>query len=491
MTFNLATILTESAVSYPDKPVAFHDGKTLSYAELDAASHRVAGGLLAEGLTRGDRVAVQMANGFDFLVAYFAILKAGLVMVPVNPLLKAAELGHILSDCGAVALVTQSFWLREARAAGHAARIYVAGEESFERLAQAPSINDSAATAADDTALIIYTSGTTGKPKGAELSHFQLFLNCTIAAETFGVQADDVSLAALPFFHIYGLSSVINCAIRNGSTLAILSRFEPQAALDVAAAHMVSVLAGVPTMYHALWLADVGDRDLSRLRLASCGGSSMPEALLRGFEEKFGVVILEGYGLSETGSTATMNHSVQERRIGSIGKPIWGVEARLVDPATGAACADGEIGEIWLRGHIVMKGYFGNRAATAEAIQDGWLRTGDLAHRDGDGFLYVVDRIKDLIIRGGYNVYPREVEEVLYGHPDIAEAAVIGRPDERLGEEVVAVVSARPGHTIDPEALIAHCREHLALYKCPREVRVMDALPKSDTGKLLKRELRK
>jgi long-chain acyl-CoA synthetase len=188
------------------------------------------------------------------------------------------------------------------------------------------------ATAADDTALIIYTSGTTGKPKGAELSHFQLFLNCTIAAETFGVQADDVSLAALPFFHIYGLSSVINCAIRNGSTLAILSRFEPQAALDVAAAHMVSVLAGVPTMYHALWLADVGDRDLSRLRLASCGGSSMPEALLRGFEEKFGVVILEGYGLSETGSTATMNHSVQERRIGSIGKPIWGVEARLVDP---------------------------------------------------------------------------------------------------------------------------------------------------------------
>jgi long-chain acyl-CoA synthetase len=467
MTFNLATILTESALSHPDRPVAFHDGATLTYGELDAASSGVAGGLLAGGLSRGDRVAVQMVNGFEFLFAYFGILKAGLVMVPINPLLKAGELEHILTDCGA------GLTLRGAD------------------LPEGPPVKEIAATAAEDTALIIYTSGTTGKPKGAELSHFQLFLNCTIAADTFGVEPGDVCLAALPFFHIYGLSGVINCAIRYGSTLAVVGRFEPQAVLDVVAAHKVSVLAGVPTMYHALWLADVGDRDLSRLRLASCGGSSMPEALLRGFEEKFGVVILEGYGLSETGSTATMNHSVQERRIGSIGKPIWGVEARLVDPATGAECATGAIGEIWLRGHIVMKGYFGNPEASAEAIQDGWLRTGDLARRDADGFLYVVDRIKDLIIRGGYNVYPREVEEVLYGHPDVAEAAVIGRPDERLGEEVVAVVSARPGHTIDPEALIAHCREHLALYKCPREVRVMDALPKSDTGKLLKRELRK
>ena len=272
--------------------------------------------------------------------------------------------------------------------------------------------------------------------------------------------------------------------------MVLVPRFEPQAALDLIAQHRISVLAGVPTMYHALWTAEVGDRDLSCLRLASSGGASMPEALLNGFEKKFGVVILEGYGMSETGSTATMNRSAAQRKLLSVGKPIWGVQCRIVSPL-GDDMPDGSVGELWLRGHVVMKGYFGNPSATAETIVDGWLRTGDLAYRDPDGFLFLVDRIKDLIIRGGYNVYPREVEEVLYGHPAVAEAAVIGRPDERLGEEVVAVVAPKPGCTIDVDELIAHCRERLALYKCPREVRVLASLPKSDTGKLLKRELRR
>ncbi len=468
MSFNLATILRESAAADPNKVVAFHDDRTLTYAHLDEVSDRVAGALLAEGLRRGDRVGLQLPNCFEFLYAYFGILKAGLVMVPVNPMLTPGESGHLLADSGAARLID------------------TIGDPVL-RGGQPVAM---AQTDADDTAVIIYTSGTTGRPKGAELSHFQLYLNCTIAGETFGVQPQDVSLAALPFFHIYGLSGLLNCAVRYRAGLVIVQRFEPQAAFDLIARHRVSVLAGVPTMYHALWTAEVGGRDLSSLRLASSGGASMPEALMTGFEKKFGVVILEGYGMSETGSTATMNRSATERKLMSVGKPIWGVQARIVGPL-GDDLPDGSVGELWIRGHVVMKGYFGNSSATAETIvEDGWLRTGDLAYRDTEGFLFLVDRIKDLIIRGGYNVYPREVEEVLYAHPAVAEAAVIGRPDDRLGEEVVAVVAAKPGCTIDVDELIAHCRERLALYKCPREVRVLAALPKSDTGKLLKRELR-
>jgi long-chain acyl-CoA synthetase len=468
MTFNLATILGESASAHPRKAVALLDGRTLTYAELDAASDRVAGALLGAGLGAGDRVGVKLPNSFEFLYAYFGILKAGLVMVPINPLLKTAEVGHMMEDSGAALLI----------------------DTVDDPLLRGGSAVPMVHTNADDTAVIIYTSGTTGKPKGAELSHFQLYLNCTIAGEVFGVRPEDVSLAALPFFHIYGLSSLINCAVRYGGAMVLVPRFEPQAVLDLIAEHRVSVLAGVPTMYHALWMAEVGDRDLSCLRLASSGGASMPEALLTGFEKKFGVVILEGYGMSETGSTATMNRSAAERKLLSVGKPIWGVQCRIVSPL-GDDVPDGSVGELWLRGHVVMKGYFGNPLATAETIVDGWLRTGDLAYRDAEGFLFLVDRIKDLIIRGGYNVYPREVEEVLYAHPAVAEAAVIGRADDRLGEEVVAVVAPKAGCTIDVDELIAHCRERLALYKCPREVRVLASLPKSDTGKLLKRELRR
>lgn len=467
MSFNLSAMLRESASAHPSKAVAVLGDSSLTYASLDVLSDRVAASLVAKGLSRGDRVIVQLPNSFEFLYAYFGLMKAGMVMVPVNPAFTESELAHIHSDCGASYTVS------------HVDDPVFSGEGSFTAVE----------TEADDTAVIIYTSGTTGRPKGAELTHFQLYLNCTIGGETFGTQPDDVLLAALPFFHIYGLSSMVNSAVRFGTTLAIVTKFEANHVLDVMARHGVTVTLGVPTMYHALWTAEVGDRDLSRFRLGSCGGSSMPEALLRGFEEKFGVVILEGYGMSETGSTATMNHSVAQRRLLSIGKPIWGVQARVAG-STGEELPDGSIGEIWLRGHVVMKGYFGNPAATAEALRDGWLRTGDLGYRDSDGYLFIVDRIKDLIIRGGYNVYPREVEEVLYGHPAVAEAAVIGQPDERLGEEVVAVVSARPGQSIDPDELIAHCRERLALYKCPREVRVLATLPKSATGKLLKRELR-
>lgn len=344
---------------------------------------------------------------------------------------------------------------------------------------------------ADDTAVIIYTSGTTGRPKGAELSHFQLFMNCTVSSGLFGIEPDDVAMAVLPFFHIYGLSSIINCTVRHGGTMSLVPRFDAQAVVEAMERHGVSVFVGVPTMYQALMQVDTAGRDLARLRVASSGGAAMPEALMKAFEQKFGILILEGYGLSETASTAVMNQGADNRRPLSIGKPIWGVELRIID-ADGKDLPSGaqNVGEILLRGHNVMKGYYRDPEGTAQALRNGWLHTGDLAYRDEDGFVFVVDRIKDLIIRGGYNVYPREVEEVLYAHPSVAEAAVVGRPDERLGEEVVAVVAVRPGAGQDAEALIAHCRENLAGYKCPREILFMAELPKNGSGKLLKRELR-
>ncbi|MEV0719672.1 long-chain fatty acid--CoA ligase [Asanoa sp. NPDC050611] len=485
MSFNLSVILRESARRDPTRTAVIFGDRKVSYAELDEAADRAATGLLRYA-SRGDRVALMLPNRVEFLECYFGILKAGLVAVPMNPLLKAGEAAHILADSGARAVVAGDLSAAAVADAG----VPVLNADRPDYLGAPDPLPWAATTNADDTAVIIYTSGTTGRPKGAELTHFQLYLNCSLSGDRFDTRPDDVSLAVLPFFHVYGLSSVVNVAIRLGGTIVAVPKFDVDLVLDALHRHRVSVLAGVPTMYHALLNADTTGRDLSALRIGSCGGASMPEAVLKGVEEKFGITVLEGYGLSETGSTATMNPSVDDRRVRSIGRPIWGVDVRVAAPGGGAEVPTGEVGELLVRGHVVMKGYHDNPAATAEAIRDGWLHTGDLGYRDADGFLYVVDRIKDLIIRGGFNVYPREVEEVLYGHPAVLEAAVIGRPDERVGEEIVAVVTVRPGADLDTAELIAYCRERLADYKCPREVRVMAALPKSATGKLLKRELR-
>ncbi|HEV2638946.1 MAG TPA: long-chain fatty acid--CoA ligase [Actinocrinis sp.] len=515
MSFNLAVMLRESALAFPDRDCVRIGDHSVTYAQIDERSGRVAAGLLASGLRRGDKVAVQLPNIPAFLEAYFGILKAGLVMVPLNPQLKHAEIAHQLADSQSRAAVTFSMCVPEMTAAAKEIEdlaLYTValpgfdvdsgtpeGYRPFESLLGDGPVpgpggsrsGDIVATMADDTAVIIYTSGTTGRPKGAELTHFQLFMNCTTSSALFGIEPDDISLAVLPFFHIYGLSSVINCAVRHGGTMSLVPRFDAQSVVDAMERHEVSVFVGVPTMYQALMQVDTTGRDLSRLRVASSGGAAMPEALMRAFEEKFGILILEGYGLSETASAAVMNQGANERKPLSIGKPIWGVEMRIV-AADGRDLPPGteNVGEILLRGHNVMKGYYRDPEGTAAALRDGWLHTGDLAYQDEDGFVFIVDRIKDLIIRGGYNVYPREVEEVLYTHPAVAEAAVVGRADERLGEEVVAVVALRPGAEADAEALIAYCRENLAGYKCPREVRFLPELPKNATGKLLKRELR-
>jgi long-chain acyl-CoA synthetase len=306
------------------------------------------------------------------------------------------------------------------------------------------------------------------------------------------VRDDDVVVAVLPLFHVFGLSSVMNVAVRYGGTMTLVPRFDPAKVLEVVQRDRATIFSGVPTMFHALLHhPKVDDYDHSSLRVCNSGGASIPGEVLRGFEEKFGVVILEGYGLSETASAACFNRSVEERRVLSIGKPIYGVEVRVVDEdGKELAAGSDNVGEIVIRGHNVMKGYYKNPEATAEAFKGGWFHTGDMGYRDDEGFFFIVDRKKELIIRGGYNVYPREVEEVLYAHPAVAEAAVIGVPDQRLGEEVAAIVVLRPGAQASEQEIIDWTRERVAAYKHPRSVRFVDALPKGPTGKVLKKELK-
>jgi long-chain acyl-CoA synthetase len=505
MSFNLAAMLRESRNAEPDHPLCHISDLTFSYAQVDEISGRVASALLGSGLRRGDKVAVQLPNLPQFLFTYFAILKAGLVMVPLNPLLKAPEVAYQLQDSESRALITFEGFAEEAMAGARQAGdvpTYVVnlpgsdqrpeGTRHYDELYFADDTGEIEPTNADDTAVIIYTSGTTGKPKGAELTHFQLYMNCTVAGGLFGFRDDDIGVAVLPMFHVFGLSSVLNVCVRFGGTLVLIPRFEPDAVLDAVARYGCTIFSGVPTMYFALLQADLAGRDLSSLRVGVSGGAAIPGEVIRAFEEKFpGVVILEGYGLSETASTTTFNISAEHRKVLSIGKPIWGVQVQLVDEQDKPLPPGPEnIGEIVIRGHNVMKGYYGNPAATAEAFRGGWFHTGDLAHADEDGYLFIVDRKKDLVIRGGYNVYPREIEEVLFTHPAVAEAAVIGKPDPRLGEEVVAFVALKPGAQADPDEIIAFCRERLAAYKYPRQVVIATDLPKGPTGKILKRELR-
>jgi long-chain acyl-CoA synthetase len=500
MSFNLASILTETALATPDAPVHLFGGTATTYRELDEQSGRFAAGLREAGLDPGDVVALQLPNLPHFLAAYFGALKAGMVLLPLNPLLMAPELEYHLGDSSARMLIGFEGMHAEAGKAcerlGIPLYLVSMGGGSLPDDAQpvsallSGSVSEVVPRSPEDTAVLIYTSGTTGKPKGAELTHFQLYMNCTIAGQLFGARNDDVTLAVLPFFHVFGLSSVINVSVRYGGCLSIVPRFRPGDVLDVLERDRCTVIGGVPTMLHSLAQQDITGRDLSALRVAVSGGASLPEDVLRTFEDKYGIEVLEGYGMSETASSCTSNRP-GDRRVLSIGKPLWGVTMRVADSADRPLPPGREhVGEILIRGHNVMKGYLGRPEATAETLRGGWLHSGDLGYVDSDGFYFIVDRAKDLVIRGGYNVYPREIEEVLWAHPGILEAAVVGKPDERLGEEVVAVVVLHPGSELSADELIAYCRERLAAYKYPREIRFVAELPKGPSGKVLKSSLR-
>jgi long-chain acyl-CoA synthetase len=374
-------------------------------------------------------------------------------------------------------------------AVGHAAQSPRA--EPFERLLAAPANGHRLAPRElTDTAAIVYTSGTTGRPKGAELTHIQLYMNADIPGRLFDVQPDDVVITVLPLFHIFGMSSILNVCVRFGCTMSLVPRFDPTAVLTAIQRDRATIFKGVPAMFVSLLAHPALDEyDVSSLRVAISGGDSIAATVLDAFEKHFGVVILEGYGLTETASTTTFNCSESDRRAYSVGKPIWGTQTQVWDEA-GRALPPGKdnVGEVVTRGLPVMKGYLHNPEATADAFAGGWF-PGDLGYVDQDGFLFIVGRRKELIIRGGYNVCPKEIEDALYAHPAIAEAAAVGIPDQRLSEEVMAVVTLRPGQSLSAPDLITYCRERLAVYKCPRVVEFRDSLPRNTLGKVVKDEL--
>ncbi|MBI2394448.1 MAG: long-chain fatty acid--CoA ligase [Deltaproteobacteria bacterium] len=505
---NLATLLRDSAQRSPQKTALIINDREIPYGMLHAYAQRFAGGLKKLGVHPGQHVALLLPNVPHFTIAYFGAHYGANPVVPLNVLLTPDEIAYHLEDSDSVALVVWEGFYEAARAG--AARVptckhvIVAKADPMDPTAPEGAISMTAligtsdpvtevpTTMPDDTAVILYTSGTTGRPKGAELTHFNLFYNAEYAAtKLLAIDSSAVTFAVLPLFHSFGQTCIQNASMLGGATMVLMPRFEPTAAFELLSKHKVSLFAGVPTMYFALLNhPEAGKFDLSSLKYCVSGGSAMPVEVMRAFDAKYGVNILEGYGLSGTSPVASFNVLDRQKKPGSIGLPIKGVEFKLVDDQDRAVDKTGEPGEICIKGHNVMKGYYKRPEATAEAFKGGWFHTGDIATRDDDGYYFIVDRKKDMIIRGGFNVYPREVEECLYAHPAIAEAAVIGVPNESHGEEVKAIVAFKPGHTATPEELTAYCKEHLAAYKYPRMFEIRDALPKGPTGKILKRELR-
>jgi long-chain acyl-CoA synthetase len=492
MSHNLAQNLAEAVATHGRRPAVRLDDVELDYATLDAAAARIAGVLRARGVGAGDRVGVMLPNVPYFPAVYYGALRLGAIVVPMNVLLKEREVAFYLADSGAKVLFA---WHGFAEAAEAGARQAGAGailvepgrfEEAVMAAEPVEAVGD---RAAGDTAVILYTSGTTGSPKGAELTHANLGSNVGTVVELFSLAPGDVLFGGLPLFHSFGQTCAMNAAVRAGALLTLIARFDAGKALEILQRDRATVFEGVPTMYVAMLAhEDRGSVDLSSLRLCVSGGASLPVEVLRGFEQAFDCKVLEGYGLSETSPVASFNHPDRERKPGSIGTPLRGVRMKVVD-GEDRELAPGEVGEIVVQGPNVMKGYWQRPDATAEAVRGGWLHTGDMARVDEDGYFFIVDRKKELIIRGGYNVYPREVEEVLYEHPAVREAAVIGMPHDGLGEEVgAAVVLDEPG-AVGEDELRDYVKERLAAYKYPRRIWFVGELPKGPTGKILKREI--
>ncbi len=494
MSNNLASLLTDAAEKHGDLPAVRLDDVTLTYDQLNGASAHVAGLLASKGIQPGDRVGIMLPNVPYFPVAYYGILRHGCTVVPMNVLLKGRETTFYLQDPEAKAVFAWHEFLDSATIGAEAAGaevIPVVPGEFEDLVGAAEPLTEVAEVAADDVAVILYTSGTTGSPKGAQLTHQNLRDNVVVTSETLiETTTKDVILGALPLFHVFGMTCSMNTGVYGGALLSQIPRFDPKKALEIIQRDKVTVFMGVPTMFSAmLQVPDRDTYDTSSLRVCISGGSAMPVEVMRGFEEAFSCKVLEGYGLSETSPVASFNHPDKERKPGSIGTPIRGVEMKIGDDE-GNEQPQGEVGQIWIKGHNIMKGYWKRDDATAEVMRDGWFATGDLAKVDEDGYFFIVDRKKDMIIRGGYNVYPREIEEVLYEHPAVAEVAVLGVPHESLGEEVAAAVGLKAGAEVTVEELRDFVKEQVANYKYPRHIWIVDELPKGPTGKILKREVK-
>ncbi len=515
MSLNICTMLAESARRYPAKIALCADDQEISYSELWSQVTRLAASLENMGLRPGQHVALLLPNIPTFTLAYYAAQFCGLPVVPLNILLKSDEIAYHLGDSEAVALITCKELQSEALLAWHRCpkleHMIIEGLESESSVATGPqgtrvhslrsliqeaqALTESYASSPNDTAVILYTSGTTGRPKGAELSHFNLFYNAqfllTLAREKDLRPEEIRSLVALPLFHSFGQTVLQNSTLLAGGTLTFMKRFDPIQAAQLIQRFQINIFAGVPTMYYGLLnLPGIEAESLASLVLCLAGGAPMPEEVMRRFDKKFSVDLIEAYGLSETSPVASCNPLGGGKKVGSVGVPIWGVSFRLIDEEGAVIEENGVPGELCIKGHNVMKGYFRKPDATAEVLDNGWFRSGDVATRDEDGFYRLVDRKKDLIIRGGFNIYPREIEEHLYAHPAVMEAAVVGLAHEQFGEEVHAFVVLRPGVSCEEAELFTYCKERLAAYKYPRGVSLLDQLPKGPTGKILKRVLR-
>lgn len=491
----LSADLAASRNRHPERVALRCDDLRLTYAEFDAAAARVATLLERAGIEPGDRVGVMLPNTPAFAIVFYGIVYRGGVAVPMNPLLKGREVAYYLSNSGARALFATPAFAREATAgaAETGAECWLVDDAGLaDLIAGLPAQRRPVPRDDGDVAVILHTSGTTGKPKGAMLTHGNLRRNAEVSVRTLiETGPDDVVMGCLPLFHVFGLTCGLNGSVRAGATLTLIPRFDPRKALEVIERDAVTVFQGVPTTYSALLgaAADAAPRAARSLRICVSGGAALPVQVLTDFEKAFGCPVLEGYGLSESSPVAAFNHPNRPRKAGSIGTPIEGVQMRVVD-LDGVEVPQGQAGELQIRGHNVMKGYWNLPDATAATItSDGWLNTGDIGRVDSDGYFYIVDRTKDLIIRGGYNVYPREIEEVLYEHPAVAEAAVVGVPHDSLGEEVGAAVALKPGAAATPGELVEYVKARVAAYKYPRLVWLVDALPKGPTGKVLKREI--
>lgn len=513
---NLATLLEDSARAVPTRTAVIFNDVKLPYAAVNAAANQIANGLASRGIGRGDKVALSCPNLPFFPLIYYGILKTGATVVPLNVLLRGREVAYHLQDSDAKAYFCfQGTPELPMGQFGYEGFSQVESCEHFfmitadptapspiegtmtlgQMMGTQPPTFATVQTDESDTAVILYTSGTTGQPKGAELSHFNMVMNARVCADNLFVKSQHhVHLITLPLFHSFGQTCQMNTGFYQRASLTLLPRFDPDAALAIMQRDDVTVFAGVPTMYWAILNHPGAEKyDLKKISetliQAVSGGSALPVEVLKNFKAKFDVGILEGYGLSETSPVATFNHPDKVNKPGSVGTPIWGVEVRVVDPEDKDVPV-GEMGEIVIRGHNIMKGYYKRAEATAECMGNGWFHSGDIGQFDEDGYLYITDRVKDMIIRGGFNVYPREIEEVMMTHPAISLAAVVGVPHDSHGEEIKAYVILKQGAQTTAEEISAWCKDNMAGYKYPRIVEIRDNLPMTATGKILKRELR-
>ncbi|MEU1209242.1 long-chain fatty acid--CoA ligase [Nocardia sp. NPDC005825] len=487
-TLSLASILAEPAWRRPDQLALIEGEQRITFRELWRQAREQAGALIELGVRPGDRVALMGPNTADFPRAYFAILAAGATVVPVHLLLTADEAEYVLRDSGATVMLCHPMVEAVGKEAASRAGIPCVNPKEL----SGEAIPAFVARGPLDTAVVFYTSGTTGRPKGAELSHLNMVMCATVNAfDANEVKREDIALGALPLFHVFGQTVSMNSHWRLGATLVLMPRFDAAQAIELMVAENVNTFHGVPTMYHGLLEAAATATTLPELRLCISGGAAMPPVIIEEFEKVFGAHILEGYGLSETSPTATVNQPLLGPETGTVGHPVWGVDVEIAD-ADARDSIDlqpaGTIGEVVIRGHNVFGGYTGRPDATAEVMVDGWFRTGDLGVKDEHGYLRIVDRIKEMIIRGGFNVYPTEVEAALLRHPNISQIAVIGVPDENYGEEILAVVV--PSGPLTAEDVIEYAKEHVARYKYPRRVEFVTELPMGPTHKILKRELK-